>query len=255
MDINFGKSYFWILIDLLAIALIINLVFFVMPTIKHYGDSLYPVRTIMVSAEGKTTVTPDIANTSFSVVSRGKNPQDLADNNNQKVTAAIDFVKSQGVDAKDITTTGYNLSPDYQYDQQLQRSYITGYTLTQTVTLKIRDLKKVADIIGGLTPLGVNQIGGINFTIDDPETYLAKARSEAFTKAQKKAMDMAAANGVSLGRVMNVSEYQGGIPYPYYANGTSGVMKEMAAPSVSAPTIEPGSQEVTINVSLTYELQ
>lgn len=254
MDTNLGKSYFWILIDLLVVAVIINLVFFVMPTIRHYGDSLYPTRTMTVSADGKTTVTPDTAVTSFSVVSRGKNPQDLATNNNEKVSAAIQFVKSQGIEAKDITTTGYNLSPDYQYDQQTQRSYITGYTLTQTVTVKIRKIEKVAVVIGGLTPLGVNQIGGVSFTIDEPEKYLTQARADAFAKAQKKAAEIAQESGVRLARIVNVGEYQGGPPpIPYYSMGMGGA--KVAESTTPAPTIEPGSQEVTVSVTLTYELQ
>ena len=156
-----AKKYFWILLDVLILGAVVNLVFFVMPAVNRYGRSLVASRTMFVSAEGKTFVTPDIAESSFSVVSRGKNPDELSDANNQKVVAVVDFLKSAGLDGKDIKTTSYNLSPDYQYDPQTQRNFITGYTMTQTVSVKIRDLKKVAGIIGGLTPLGVNQIGGI----------------------------------------------------------------------------------------------
>lgn len=254
MDKDFGKSYFWILVDLFLVALVVNLVFFVMPTISRYQESLYPTRTLSVSGEGKAFVSPDVAVSSFSVVSRGKNPEDLADTNNQKINAVIQFVKSQGVEAKDIQTTGYNLSPDYKYDETTQRSYITGYTLTQTVTVKMRDLSKVASIIGGLTPLGVNQIGGINFQVDEPDTYLAEARAEAFEKARKKAEEIARSSGVLLGRVVNVGEY--GAPIPYYAYGKGGAMMEARdASAIAPPTIEPGTQEIIVNVSVTYSLR
>ena len=184
ININSVKTWFWILLNVLIAVAIINVVFFVMPLLQRVSNGFYPARTITVSAEGKTTVSPDIAQISFSVVSQGQNPEALTTNNNDKMSAVIQFVKSQGIDAKDIKTTNYDLSPNYQWDKNTQRNFITGYTLTQTVLVKVRDLAKVATVVGGLAPLGVNQIGGINFTFDDPESFLAMARADAFTKAE-----------------------------------------------------------------------
>ncbi len=248
------KVCFWILLDILVVGIILNLVLFVMPAIKKFGNSLAPARMTTVSAEGKTTVTPDLAESSFTVLSRGKNPTDLADTNNQKMSAVIEFLKSEGLADKDIKTTAYNLLPDYKYDPKTQSSIITGYTLTQTVFVKMRDFKKVPEIIGGLTPLGVNQIVGISFTVEEPEKFLAVARADAFGKAQAKAAEIAAENGVRLGRVMNIAESQN-IPVPYYRTMSALGAAEMSAPAVAAPTIEPGTQEVTAQVSLTYELE
>jgi hypothetical protein len=247
-----SKKYFWILLDILIAGIVVNLIFFVMPAVNRFGNSLVPTKTLTVSAEGKTTVTPDLAEASFSVVSRGKNPTDLADTNNQKMSAVIKFLKSEGLADKDIKTTNYNLSPDYRYDSQTERQFITGYTLTQTVSVKMRDFTKVAEIIGGLTPLGVNQIGGINFTIEDQEKFLAIARADAFTKARTKAAEMAVQNSARLGRILNISESVSPAPY-YYASAAKG-MGELMAP-VAAPTIEPGTQEINTQVSLTYELK
>jgi uncharacterized protein YggE len=126
MEIDKVKNYFWIVFTLLLAGLLLNLVFFVMPMLQKLGDSFMPVRTITVSAEGKTTVAPDLAQFSFSVVTQGKDPSQIVDENNKKVSAAINFVKSQGVDAKDIKTSGYNLSPDYRYDENIRRSFIVG---------------------------------------------------------------------------------------------------------------------------------
>ena len=254
MDISRPKFYFWILLDVLIGVAIFCGLFFGIPVLRRFASSLPSTRTMTVSAEGKATVTPDIAEATFSVVSRGKNPEELADNNNQKVSAAIEFLKSVVVADKDIKTVGYNLSPDYRYDPQTARNFITGYTLTQTVNVKIRDLKKVAGIIGGLTPLGINQIGGINFSIEDQEKILAAARSEAFERAQAKATEMASANHARLGRIINISESQGGVPIPYYF-GAASLRSSEVAPAVASPTIEPGSQEVKDQVTLVYELE
>jgi len=218
---------------------------------KKYGDSLMPAKTINVSAEGKVTVSPDIAKLSFSVVSEGANSKLLAENNNKKMNAAIDFAKSQGIEEKDIKTTEYNLSPRYEYDEKTKKTFISGYTLTQTVLVKVRDLNKVAEVLGGLPVLGINQISSISFDIDEPEKYLSEARNQAFDKAKEKAKAMAEKNGVKLGRVINFYEYQS---TPYYQNvralGMGGA--EAVQP---LPQIQPSSQEVTIQVSVTYEIK
>jgi len=218
---------------------------------KKYGDSLMPAKTINVSAEGKVTVSPDIAKLSFSVVSEGANSKLLAENNNKKMNAAIDFAKSQGIEEKDIKTTEYNLSPRYEYDEKTKKTFISGYTLTQTVLVKVRDLNKVAEVLGGLPALGINQISSISFDIDEPEKYLSEARNQAFDKAKEKAKAIAEKNGVKLGQVINFYEYQS---TPYYQNvralGMGGA--EAVQP---LPQIQPSSQEVTIQVSVTYEIK
>lgn len=249
-----AKKWFWILLDVLIVAAVINVVFFVMPMLQRLGNGFYPARTISVSAEGKTTASPDLAEISFSVVTQGQSPQSLSTNNNNAMSAVIQFVKSQGIADADITTTNYDLSPNYGWDKNTQHNYVTGYTLTQTVQVKIRNLNKVALVLGGLAPLGVNQIGGVSFTFADDEKVLAAARADAFTKALAKAREMATASGVSLGRVVSVSE-NNYIPGPrslyMTANAASGA--GMVAPSV--PTIQPGTEDITDTVSITYELQ
>lgn len=218
---------------------------------KKFGDSLISAKTVSVSAEGKVTVSPDIAKISFSVVSEGVNPKALAEDNNKKMNSAINLIKSQGVDEKDIKTVEYNLNPRYEYDKKTKKTFISGYSLTQSVLVKVRDLDKTAEILAGLPELGINQIGQISFEIDEPEKYLVEARDQAFNKAKIKAGEMAAKNGVRLGKVINFSDYQSG-PIPYYNSfGKGGQMEALS----SAPSIQPGSQEVTVNVSVTYEIK
>src|SRR3989338_7909114 len=219
----------------------------------EWSDSLYPSRTIMVSGEGRATVTPDIAKLSFSVVSEGPDPTMLQSDNSEKMNAAIDFVKGKGIKAKDIKTTNYNLSPRYEYDESRRQSFITGYTLTQTVSVKVRNLGGVAKILGGLSGLGVNNIGSVSFEVDEPDKYLDEARVEAFNKASKKASEMASLNGVRIKRVVNFGEYQSGPIYPYGSFDLAGKGGGEAMSSV--PSIEPGTEEITIQVSITYEIE
>ena len=202
-----------------------------------------------------TTATPDLAEITFSVVSQGQNPQTLATNNTDKMNAVLQFVASQNIATSDIATTGYDLEPSYNYNNAMQSNTITGYTLTQTVTVKIHDLANVATVLSGLAPLGVNEIGGVNFTFNNPDTFVALARVDAMNKAEIKAVQMADQAGVSLGEVVNVAE-NSYVPQPAPVYNTAMPMVAIGASSAaSAPNIQPGSQEVTDNVTITYALR
>lgn len=250
---NGAKLWFWVWMDILLFVVVVTVVFFGLPALATYENSLTPVRTVTVTGEGMTTATPDLAEITFSVVSTGENPQTLSANNTSKMNAVLEFVSSQNIASSDIATTGYDLEPNYQYDNSTQTNYITGYTLTQTVMVKIHDLSNVAAVLGGLAPLGVNQIGGVTFTFNDPDTFLAIARADAITEAQAKAQQMASAAGVSLGEVVNVSENNIIVPGPQPVFA----MASGAAAGVGAenPNVQPGTQQVTDDVTITYALK
>ena len=209
-------------------------------------------RSIVVSAEGKAVVAPDIAKISFSVVTEGKDPAKLQTENTKKMNDAIAYLKSQGIDAKDIKTSQYNLSPRYDYRTSVGTPMLTGYVLNQSVLVKVRALEKAGEVLAGLIPLGVNDISSLQFDIDDPEAFIREARSQAFEKARVKAKTMAKENGVRLGKVITFSESQGGYPRPYYDLKEASIAGGSLPP---VPTLEAGTQEVTVQVSATYELR
>lgn len=217
----------------------------------QYGESLYPARTISVAGEGQIVAQPDIANVIFAVVSEGSNPATVQENNSETMNKVLEFVKGQGVDEKDIKTSGYNLSPRYSYNQDTGRSYIYAYELNQTVTIKVRDLDKVGDIVGGLGRQGINQIQSVSFDIDDSNELLTQAREKAFKDAEEKAKSMATASGTRLGKIVNFSE-SGGYPPVYYSRSEA---YGLGGADSSVPKIEPGSQEVTVQVNVTYQIK
>lgn len=240
--INRSKEWFWLLLNLvLTIAVILGL----SGTYYFYrsSGSLVPSRTFTITAEGKTIVSPDIASFNFIVVNEGLDPEKITQESNEKINAAIDFVKNQGIESKDIKTASYNLAPRYEYDEKRKKTFISGYTLTQTVFIKVRDFIKIGKILGGLPELGINQIGSLNFDIENPDKYLNEARKQAFEKAYAKAVEMAKQNHVRIRKVITFSDSSGyPTPFPRF---------ESLAVS---PKIEPGSQEVTVSVSVTYEI-
>jgi uncharacterized protein YggE len=244
----------WIVLTVFIAALVLFLVAFGIPAALSWKGSFVPARTITVSTEGMTTATPDEADINFSVLTQGTDPQTLSNNNNMKMSAVLQFVSSQGIASSDIATTGYDLEPNYQWDKNTNRNFITGYTLTQTVQVKIRDLTKVAAVLGGLAPLGVNQIGGVNFTFQDPNKFVAIARGDALAKAADQAGQMAGQAGASLGEVVNINESHY-IPGPQPVYGMSSAGMGVAMNQAAAPSIQPGTQDVTDTVTVTYELK
>lgn len=210
-------------------------------------------RTITVDGEGKITATPDIALINLSVVSQGKTVKAITADGNAKMTQVVAAVKALGVDSKDVVTSSYNLYPNYNYYQDGKAPTITGYNLDQGITVKVRKLDTVDDVLDKSVQAGANQVGQLTFDIDDTSSIKKDARGVAFTKAKEKAQEMASAAGVSLGRVVTFSEGYAPTPMPYVNYAMD--MTKSAGMASQAPSIESGSKELTVSVSVTYEIQ
>ncbi len=212
--------------------------------------ALAPERTITISAEGSVEATPDLATAMFSVVSQGKSPEAVQEANIRKMNEVISFLTSQGIAEKDIASD-YNLYPQYDYNQKSADGAYTiiGYQLTQTVTVKMRALDKVGAVLQGVVSRGVNQVGSITFSIDDPDQLKSEARAEALQKARVKAAELVTQGGVSLGKIVTITEGDSYVP-PFYGIGGG----EAAGRGGAAPDIQPGTQEVRVTVTVIFEL-
>lgn len=234
---------------------------------RSYSKSIEPssFRSFSVSGEGKVITVPDVAEFTFSVVTEGGTDiAGLQSDNTKKINQAIAFVKSNGVDVKDIKTQSYNLTPRYQYYscpgpirsgnggvEPCPPPEIVGYTIIQVVLVKVRDFTIIGGILAGIVENGVNIVSQLNFTIDDPDQPQNEARAEAIVKAKEKAKSIAKTAGFNLGRLLSISESGRTPPPVFFRESALG----MGGDSVSAPTIEPGSQEVVVNVTLSYEIK
>jgi len=213
---------------------------------------LSKTRSINMSAEGKVTAKPDLATLSFAVVTQGKDAVKVQADNDAKMTTVMDYLKSNNVNSEDIQTSGYNLNPQYDYSSpNIAPGTISGYNLTQNITAKIRKLDTVPTILGGLTTKGINQINNVAYTIEDPDKLKQQARDFAIDKAKQKAKELADRIGVRLGKVINFSEASSYFPEPYYYDKA---MPVGMGGGGSSP-VEPGMQDVTISVTLTFELK
>lgn len=228
---------------------------------SSYSRSIEPssFRSFAVSAEGDYVAVPDVAQFTFSVVTEGgTDVSALQEENTRKMNQAIEFVKDQGVDDKDIKTQRYSLQPRYQYyrceDGPCPPPEIVGYTVTQTAEVKIRDFEVIGDIVGGVVENGANTISQLSFVIDDPTEVQNQARAEAIEKAKDKAKSIASAGGFRVGRLLSIQE---GGAYPVYRTYAleESLDKATGMGGGIAPSIEPGSEEVTVNVTLVYEIK
>lgn len=249
----------------LGVAIIIALLAFafaVLSYVNAYSKSIEPssFRSFSASGEGKVVAIPDVAKFTFSVITEGGTDiAKLQKENTDKVNKAITFIKSKGIEAKDIKTESYNLNPRYQYFScpkaggPCPPAEVVGYTITQTLSVKIREFSKIGEVLSGVIQNGANSASELNFTIDDPTEVQNKARAEAIMKAKAKAKAIAEAGEFRIGRLLSINE--GGYYPPIYEKfGRGGDFAGVEA-ALPVPTIEPGSQDVIVNVTLQYEIE
>jgi uncharacterized protein YggE len=250
-------------LGLAALAAVVILTLSAVGAVFAYRSSSPVVASFNTTGEGKVNAVPDIAEFSFGVTTEGGvDVAALEKQNTDKANAAIAYVKSQGVEAKDIQTDSYNISPRYQYfscpgnsSVPCRPSEISGYTISQTVHVKVRDFAKTGTILSGIASKGVNNVSGLNFTIDNIEQVKSEARGKAVADAKEKAAAMAKAGGFRIGRILSIQETGSNPPPIYYSKNLLGMGGATDAANQSAPAIEPGSTDTTVHVTVTYEIR
>lgn len=245
---------------LAAILIVVLIIFFSIWSVESIVNSkfkskqlktLTSQRTITVSAEGKVTATPDLANINFSVITEAKTAKEAQSKNTEKMNAVIDYLKSIGIESKDIKTTSYSLYPKYDYPNG--RSVLAGYVITNSVNIKIRKFEVIGDLVAKSVDLGINQVGDVQFSIENPDKLKAEAGEIAMKNAKEKASRLAAQAGVSLSKIVTFSESSSDYyPIPYYAKSES--IGGMGGGGI-APQIEQGSQEIRVMANIVFEIE
>lgn len=249
------KSLAWLIV---AVAALLYAVEF-----ARSVDKTYPTRTFSVDGEGKLKLSPDVAKFSVSVITDGgKNVAEVQSKNTEKMNAISAFLKETGLSEKDLKTDEYLLSPRYEYPNCTGLSVcpqpsIAGYTLTQTLRVTVRETDKLGDLLTGVVANGGNSVSQVSFTVDDEDEARADARKEAIRKAQEKAARIAKDAGFELGRLVSLYETPQMVGYggDTEAVGMKSFAAGMGGGNAAAPSIEPGTNETTVNVTMTYEIQ
>lgn len=203
-----------------------------------------------VNATGEVTRVPDLAIISAGVQTLQPTATAAIEENAARMERVRAALKRAGIEDRDVQTSSINLNPEYQYDQN-RPPRLTGYRATNTVNVKFRDLRRTGAILDALVAEGANQINGPNLTIDKPESALDEARTKAIANGRARAELYARALGMRIVRLISVSEGGGyNVPPPMP------VVAMMAERSGAADTkIDPGTQQLQVNVSMSFELR
>ena len=209
------------------------------------------LRTVNVSGLGVVYLTPDIAYINVGVNTQRDNAAEAVEINKDQTTAVIEAIKDFGVDAKDIRTTNFSIWSNPQYDPMGQ---ITGtnYVVDNTVSVTVRDLDRLGDLLDAAIGAGANSIYSIQFDVADKTQANEDARTKAVEAAMAQAQALAEAAGLSLGDIQTISTYESS-PMPYYDGyGKGGGGGEMAS---SAVPIQPGQLAISVTVSIVYTIK
>lgn len=212
-----------------------------------------PQPRIIVTGEGESAVAPDMAIVSLAVMREAATAREALDANNEAMAAVIAAMKEAGIEARDLQTAGLQINPRYVYPQNNngeQQPRIVAYQVSNTLTVRVRDVAAVGEVIDRSVTLGVNQGGSISFTNDDPAAATTEARKRAVEDAVTRARTLAEAAGVSLGGIVEISE-QAFTPPPM-PMGQRAYRMEAAADAVP---VEAGENTYRIQVNVTFELR
>lgn len=211
--------------------------------------------TISVSGTGTANVAPDLAIVSLGVVREAKTAREALDANNKAMSAVLASMQDKGIAEKDLQTSNFNIQPRYHYPKRKANGEqpapkITGYIVSNNLTVRIRDLSQAGEILDLVVTLGVNSGGNIQFTNDNKEAILKLARIKAVEDALDKAQTLTSTAGVGLGRITNISE-NSNQPRPV---PIARAARTFAAQEDAAVPIASGENSYRVNVQISWEI-
>jgi len=240
------------------IAFLVAVAFSFFTDFPHYRYNDKPENVITFSGHGEVTAIPDIANVYFTISKESKTVKEAQTLVAQIEKKSLDFLKENNVLEKDIKTTNASFSPKYDYGQIYcikypcpQRSpVIIGYQASESITVKIRNTDDVGKIMQGLGTLGVSDLSGPNFSIDNEDGLKAEARKKAIDNAKEKAKVLAKDLGIRLGKITSFNE-SGNYPVPMYAK----TMMDSVASGSAPAEISKGENIISSDITITYEIR
>lgn len=208
---------------------------------------------MIVVGEGKSTAIPDIAKVSAGIEEQGQTLKQVQDSANKKSQSLVDALEKLGIENKDIKTTSYNIYP--QNDYQSNPPKITGYQVSTSYEVTVRKIDNINNVLTTVTNAGANLVGGVSFDLSDEVKNKAMdaARKDAVKTAKENAESLARASGVTLGKIINVTESRNGNPRPIFM--TDKAIGLGGGTPIAQPDIQPGTTEIDVTISLSYEVR
>ena len=247
--------------------LILMALFFAVKTVaelkslRFIGGGVSAGNVMSFEGSGEVFAAPDVAMVNITIREEAKEVKEAQTKTTEKEKAALEFLVKQGIEKKDIKTESYNSYPKYDYGTPCygygmpcreKTPTIIGYEVSEYISVKVRDLGKAGDVVAGIGALGIMEISGPNFSIENEDELKVQARKLAIDEAKAKAESLANDLGVRLVRIVNF--YEGG-DYPImYAK--EGMMADSISSAPSpAPELPTGENKITSNVTITYEIR
>lgn len=211
-----------------------------------------PINQVTVSGTGSTTAQPDLATIDFSVITEEKTAEGAEQSNSKKMTAVIAVLKSAGIDEKDIQSSGFYVNPVYDYSKSA--AVVTGYSVQNTVTVKVRAFDKLGALITDAIAAGANSVSSLNYSLEDSAQYYQQALEAAIKDATGKIGAIAQASGVKISAapVSITEQSQSATPM-----ASPAAVREtgMAADSAAAVPTQPGEMNITAQVQIIYAIE
>jgi len=205
-------------------------------------------RRLSLSATGTVSVRPDMATISTGIETEGVKAREALSDNNEIMADMMKSLRANGIDEDDMTTSGFSIQPRYQYPRNGMPPRIIGYKVSNSLTIRVRDLARLGTILDKLASAGSNRMGSLSFSLQDPEKVMNEARRKAMEKVIRRANLYAAAAGVRLGRIISISENASRyVPRPMMMAKSSRMM-------ASSVPIAPGKRKNSVTVHVTWEL-
>jgi uncharacterized protein len=220
------------------------------PFAAHGAETMSSTGTLLkVSATGEVHRAPDVAQLGVGVVTEAPDAKAALAANAAQMTRVVDAVRGAGVAERDVQTTGVSLQPQYAYREN-QAPKITGYQAHNRVSVKVRDMAKVGEVLDALVAAGANQIDGPTFTLDKPEAALDDARRAALENARARAAMYAKTLGLEVKRIASIDETGSGFEPPV----PRPMMMAKSMDAASTPVL-PGEQAHAVTLNVVFELE
>ncbi len=204
-------------------------------------------RTLSLSATGSVNVRPDTAHITVGVVSEAENARSAMDDNNGAMAKVIEALKEKDIASKDIQTTNFSVHPRYQHFDDGKPSVISGYRVVNSIRITVREIGRLGEVLDKVVGFGSNQIGGISFSVSEPDELMDQARVQAIETARARAELYAQAAGAAIGEVIRIEEVASdGAPEPRF--------RALAAKAEGEVPIEAGETEIKVRVRVVWAL-
>ena len=205
--------------------------------------------TIAVTGEGKVEMAPDMAMLSLGVMTQADTAAAALKANSDGLSGALDRLKAAGIEGRDIQTSGLSLHPIVDYSSSGREPQVRGYTASNMLTVRLRDLSVLGQTLDAVVTEGANTLNGLSFGLQNPDEATDEARRRAVADAAHKAALYAEAAGVTLGRIVTISE-QGNY------GGPQPMMMAEARFAKDAGSVPVASGEISIGatISVVYEI-